>query len=215
MRQSTARVSEVASSSRSTAVRAPCLVPCGTSPSRKVFLGPLSRVGRDTAAAAARRAGDGDQGHRRESAAAEPSVLTGSQVAGSGSPTGFWNRSSSSTSRSPLRGSWRRMRRTAELDWGPTPRRSSARTGECRRRRSRRGARAVHRTRPDRGRAEVVARGWVSPGAGGDRRAPPGAQAQASIYAFNLVEQTGEALIRRGRTRRRSTSARSGSSEAG
>ena len=55
---------------------------------------------------------------------------------------------------------------------------------------ARRDARAVPRARPDRGRGDLVARGGLPRRGGRARRAPARAtEAQASVYAFNLVER--------------------------
>ena len=60
----------------------------------------------------------------------------------------------------------------------------------CRRRRgARRGARTLRRTRSDRGRAGMAARGGVRREEEAIGELLPGPQAQASIYSFQLVEQ--------------------------
>src|SRR5207237_5807333 len=58
-----------------------------------------------------------------------------------------------------------------------------------RRRSPRRHTRALCRARPGRGLTRVDDRRGLSPGGGGDGELLPGPQAQASLYAFQLVER--------------------------
>ena len=129
--------------------------------------------------------------HRRRTRCARTACSTAARRSSSASPTSCSSRSSSWTSRSPSCVSSVETAVATRTDARSHRRRGGRPQGASAARRPavRRGAGAVPRARPDRGRGDLDARGGLRQEEEALAELLPGRQAQASLYAFDLVER--------------------------